>query len=291
MLGAKRFAGAAFHAAIGFVFIRDVIFIGILTALAFVVHERGVINFKHGGYGYPAGAGQAVFTVGARHRREGFPGLARLVYDCQVFAREAARVGIIRAHQVLFDLLHSAHPRKQKRDLRLVPDPLQRPVRGRPVSARARENLRDSGGRRIFGEPAAAQRFHYNHRQTFIGRGVQTFLTSLVVDIHVVVLNLTESPVVVAVQDIFEDLVGIVEGKTEVSEFALRHFPLCPVKNIQVFIVLPEAGVQGVQQIKIEVVGLEAFQLGIQKAVHIRAGGNQPGGQFGRQMNSFAVAA
>ena len=87
MLGAKRFAGAAFHAAIGFVFIRDVIFIGILTPLAFVVHERGVIKFKHGGYGYPTGAGQAVFTVGARHRREGLPGLARLVYDCQVFAR------------------------------------------------------------------------------------------------------------------------------------------------------------------------------------------------------------
>jgi len=123
--------------------------------------------------------------------------------------------------------------------------------------------LRNRCRRRVLGELPAAQRLHDYHAKPLLSGFLQAFPAGLIIYVHIIVLNLAEIPGIVTVQNLLEHLKVIMKGKAEVAEFAFGALALGPIENFQTGQVLPLLGIHRVQQIKIDVVGLQALELRI----------------------------
>ena len=94
----------------------------------------------------------------------------------------------------------------------MIPDPTQRPFCRRALDLRALQGGFDLG-RQPAGEFAPAQGFHHYHAEPLGSRVLESFPAGLAVLIEVVVLDLTELPVV-GVDYPAEILLGAVERRT-----------------------------------------------------------------------------
>jgi hypothetical protein len=103
------------------------------------------------------------------------------------------------------------------------------------------------------------------------------------------VLDLAEGPVV-RVHDLLEDIEIVVEGKTQVADAAIAEGLTGPFAHTQVAHLVPAALIQGVQQVKVNVVGLQLFELLVEQPVEILGGLDQPARQLGGQPHLFTIA-
>ena len=93
------------------------------------------------------------------------------------------------------------------------------------------------------------------------------------------------------VHDLCETLVVVVKGKAQLPDAPVGHRPLGFAQQVVLDNnVGPPALVERVDQVKVDVVGLELCELFIQKAVEVRRPLHHPGGELGRQPNLLAIS-
>ena len=187
------------------------------------------------------------------------------------------------AGQILLHLFHCAHATEHRRDLGLVPEPLQGPVGRSALHRSAVPDRLDRIGR--VDEAAAQQPFHHHDGQS-LRRGVAHALgPGLVLDVHVVVLDLAHRPAVVGVDDLLQHLSLVVEGEAQVADAAVGQRAVGPVQHAKVAHLVPSPDAQAVQQVEIDVVGLEPLELLVQQQVEVIRTCDDPAGQLGGQLD------
>jgi xylulokinase len=176
------------------------------------------------------------------------------------------------------------------RHFRLVPKPLQGPVRRGSLHGGALDHLLNGLWRA--GQLAAQERLHHDDGQTLGGGKLQSLRAGLILCVHVVVLNLAEGPAVEAIDDFWKAVVTVVEGETKMADAPVGHrrpglFQELEFQNDFV----PSLFAQGVEQIEINVVGLEPGKLLVQEAVEIGFLFYHPNRAFGGYFHAVAPAA
>jgi hypothetical protein len=141
------------------------------------------------------------------------------------------------------------------------------------------ENGPDGRGR--VGQEAASQGLHDHHRYFFGGRVPETGGPGLEILVHVVVLDLDHLPAVVLVDDPLEHVRIIVEGKTDVPDLALRLLFFQPADDVEFLDAFPAFCEEGMEEIKIEVVGLQFFELVVEEFIEVLALLHEPAGELG----------
>ena len=119
---------------------------------------------------------------------------------------------------VVFKLLLVAHAAEHNGNLRQRSNPANCPACNRAIWL----HLQKRFGALLIdgGKIAAAHRLHDHYRQVALFQLAVELLGALVLPVEIVQLNLDKVPVVV-VEDLGEDLIGVVEGEAQVLDLAL----------------------------------------------------------------------
>ena len=166
---------------------------------------------------------------------------------------------------------------------------MQRPThRGALRRGRAKEFLQPG---RVLSQLAAAQPFHHNDGDTFRGGILHAALPGLVFGVHVVVLHLGQHPFVVAVDDLFETIEFIVEGKAQRADAPVGDRLFSPFEHVPFLHPFPVFFAQGVQQIKIDMVSLQFAHLGVEEFIQFGFALHFPDRHLGDQVDFLTVAA
>ena len=233
-------------------------------------------------------AGHAVLAARAGHQRV----LDHLVGNVnqELFAFVIQRLEVQEGLQVVLQVLHVGHARQGAHHARETAHVAEGPggdgALGLPrleLVAQLRGDLRQG---------AAAQRLHdHDGNLPFVQLGVEVVGAGVasagMLPVHVVHLDLHEVPVVLLVQGhhVVEALLVAVEGETEVADaarLALLHEEVHDAAVLEAVLEIL-AVTDGVQQVVVDVVGLEDLQ---RAAVHLHAvleGGWPEHGQLGGQ--------
>jgi hypothetical protein len=115
---------------------------------------------------------------------------------------ERANARGLGAAQVFLHVRHGAHAAQDNRDFGLIPEPFERPFRWRAVNGKVLHCRPDLPGR--IGQPSAQQWLHNHHRKAFACCQFQAPRPSLILRIHVVILNLAKAPQIAAVHNLFK---------------------------------------------------------------------------------------
>src|SRR5450759_5741258 len=167
---------------------------------------------------------------------------------------------MLRVGHVFDNMRHLGHAAQHNGDLGVVPDPLECQI---GHAASAVRLLQDYCGvlRQLPGESATPQGLHNHHGQASLCGVPEPRRTRLEVYIHVIVLNLTHRPVIVAIHDLLERRKIIMERKAEMSDAAVRYSAFGPVQDTHVSKMGPEGPVQAVQEIEIDALGLQTERI------------------------------
>ena len=133
----------------------------------------------------------------------------------------------------------------------------------------------------------AAQRLHHHDPDLLLGGQRQPRGPGLVVDVHEVVLDLAELPVVGA-EDAREGARRAVEREPEVGDAPVGPGALHRLEPAQVAHGLEAVVVEGVQQVEVDAVGREALELLVEVAVPVVAGLREPHRVLGRELHPGA---
>ena len=182
------------------------------------------------------------------------------VQEDPVLFREAAHPGGVRGIEVLPDHLHGIHSGEHARHLWLIVQPAKGQRRGCPAIGVLPEQLFSGGGQQIH-QPAAPQGFHDNHRQSFAVGIPQAIHARLGAFIHIIVLNLAEIPVI-GIHELLKNIGIAMVRKTDITDFPCGHLFFDPLLHPHFPQFLPGWDIrQHVEQVIINVVGLQPFQL------------------------------
>ena len=257
MLRAGRLARAAGDAFVGAaVFGPDHFEVEILRRIR-VVQREIVPYLENAGDVHAVGTGHAIAAVRAADLRAAVVRRAHIVHQLQLFRGHDAGVHRVEDPQVLLDLLGLVAAGQHDRHLRVVAQPAEAPLdRSALHRERVIERLHVRGR---LGQPAAEKAFHDHDRDAFAAGQFQALRARLVVDVHVVVLDLAHVPVVV-VQDVLEFLVRAVEREALVADLSRLLHVVKKLRRPDLFKMLPFLPVQRVHQVEIDVVSLKLLQ-------------------------------
>ena len=124
---------------------------------------------------------------------------------------------------------HAVHAGQHNTNLRLVPEPAKPPFCRTSLRFGCRKQIL-SLFRQTVDQPAAPQRFHDNHRNAPFRCISNTFRTGLVVNIHIIILDLTKFPII-GIQKRHKILTVAVVGKSNPTNLPVFLFLIDPVKN------------------------------------------------------------
>ena len=180
------------------------------------------------------------------------------------------------------------HPREGRYDLGVVPDPSPGPLRGRPGSSAAGPDALHRL-RRPCGQEASSQRFHGYHPDPPGCGEAQAGEARLEIHVEQVELDLAKVPVV-PLDDLSEGVGGSVEGEPRV-----RNAPVAPgvvegSKATQALHGFPAFAGEGVEQVEVNGVRLEAPDLLVQEAFPVALGLDKERGALGGELDAPAVA-
>ncbi len=144
--------------------------------------------------------------------------------------------------------------------------------------------------RRRIDQAAAHQWFHHNDAQALAGGELQAAGSRLVVDIDVVVLDLAEAPQVGPFHYFFEGLIVVVEREAKMANPPVGKCAFCLIEQfVPQHDIGPRRPVERVQQVEVDVVGLELGQLLVEEAVKVGRRLHQPDRELGGQLHLVAV--
>ena len=149
----------------------------------------------------------------------------------------------------------------------MVCDPAESPFCVAVIGAELTERTRGVCGKVC--EGAAFNGFHYDKGYAEFFSEAIAFISRLQVDVHIVVLDLTEIPVAVC-KDGSENFVFIMEGETEETYFSFlfesdAFFDDIEFQNF----FFPVIAVYGMEKIKIDIVGFESEELFVENSEYI----------------------
>ena len=222
--------------------------------------EHGVVAAEGARNIHALGAGHAVSAPGTAHLVALSDFLRDLPQDLAVLRGEGADVGLGRDAAVLTHHVKGIHAGKDHRDLRLIVEPTEAPFSCRPSAPALAHDL-FCALRQHSHKLSAAQGLHDDDGNSFFRRGLQPDDPRLGVFVEIVVLDLTEIPIVI-LQD-FEKPVRIaVVGKAYVSDFSAFLFLIQPLDRPDVLQLFPHGDIrQMVHQIVIDIIGAQAGKL------------------------------
>ena len=156
-------------------------------------------------------------------------------------------------------------------------------VRSAPAEAQSLGRARDRPG-----EGAAPERLHDHDPEQAVGRVPDGLDPALVVDVHVVVLDLGEGPVV-RVHDRGEGRKVVVEREARVPDAAVGERVVEELEDAEPLQPLPARAVQAVEEVEVDDVGPEPAPLLVEVPVHVGPGLDQPARELGREPDPLAV--
>ena len=282
-------AEAATDAGAGALLLFEEDLIAEARAAEIVKEMRVVVELEVGRNPEAVGAGHTVAAVGAGDHGAGAIKLTRPGNQREVPGRESARARLVGDAQIVIDLRGRAHAAEYNRDLGLIPQPGERPLDRRTMRGMALHRGQNILGR--IGQPPAHQRLHDDHGQALGGRKLQPALARLILRVHVVVLNLAEGEQIAAVRDLLEGGVIVVEGEAEMTDAPVGESPLGPLEqSVLENRRVPALVTERVQQIEIDMAGLQLDELLVEQAIEVVRALDQPGWQLGGQADALAVA-
>ena len=107
-----------------------------------------------------------------------------------------------------------------------------------------------------------------------------TFQTCLVVYIHVVELQLAELPAVIAIENILINIQAIVEAETDMADSSVGFCLFRKGQDTGLLDMFPTLPVQRMEQIHIDMVGLQPFQFLSQNPIKVFLVFHHPNRQF-----------
>ena len=119
---------------------------------------------------------------------------------------------------------------------------------------------------------------------------LQAFGASLVFLVHVIILDLAERPVI-PVHDRLERVRFIVEGESRELDAAVGDRMVQEVHDTQLEHIVPALLPEAVDQIIIDMIGLQLHELLVQVFIHVFPALDHPGGKLGGQADFFPVSA
>ena len=255
-------------------------------ALAFGLSEHGVVAAEDAGDIDAFGTGHAVAAAGAADLLLCADLALHFLQDRKVRLRQVAGFRLGSGPAVLFDHPDRIHAGEDDRDLRLVIEPAESPLGGRPAAAAIPHGLLRALGQ-VVDQLAAAQGFHDDDRNSLLRGRPDAGHTGLRDIVQIVVLNLAEIPVII-VQDLQEILRVPVVGKADVADRAALFLLPDPVQDTHAFEFLPHGNVRHVvHEIIIHVGGAQTGQFLLKGLLQPFFAGNQELGELGRDMDLF----
>ena len=171
---------------------------------------------------------------------------------------------------------------------RLVPYPRKSPLGLRPPA----KSVAPRQGNLLRGLPAqsaSANGLHHDNSQPFVCGVLHATPAGLVVHVYIVVLDLSQGPIVVGIYNTFESFEVVVERESEVIKTPLSHLLLSPTQDAEVTHLRPILCVEAVQQVIVELVNLQPLQLFVEEPVEIFSFFDHSSGEFCSQPHSLAV--
>src|SRR5450756_272762 len=117
---------------------------------------------------------------------------------------------------------------------------------------------------------STAQRLHDDDPQSPGCCIMQSVGTGLCLFVEEVVLDLTKCPLLIGVDDLPENCVGVMEGEAQVTDATLPDAFVRPLEDPGIAQFVPTFSAEGVQQVELDMVGLHALQLFFEPPGHVR---------------------
>ena len=146
-----------------------------------------------------------------------------------------------------------------------------------------------NGRRDSAGQASTSQRLHDDDVDAARLRILKPLEARLERSIEVVVLNLAKLPAAL-VDDLLEGRQLVVEREARVPDLARHLGPPEEVERTHLPAFLPAAGAEGVEQIEVDPIGVEPFQLEVETSIEVGRILHQPDRRLGGDEGSVAVA-
>ena len=253
------------------------------------VGGAAVVGGEGAGDIHAPGAGHAVPAAGAADLHLLVDGRHHPAVDFKIRLRQAIRPGGVRRGHVLPHHLQGIHAGEHAGHLRLVPQPLERPLgRGAPT-LRMLQHMPGCGWQAA-GEPSAPQRLHDDHGQSLFRRPAQAGDPRLGVFVQVVILDLAEVPVV-DLQELAEHIGIAVIGEAHLADLPGPFLLFQPGQDAQAHQPVPGLYVrEHVHQVIVHVVRFQAAQLLGKILLHALRLLDQVVGELGGDVHLFPDA-
>ena len=137
-------------------------------------------------------------------------------------------------------------------------------------------------------QQSSLYRFHNNQRNLLLYGEFIAFQSGLLIYIFVVELELAEVPIFI-IEDFLQHFVIIMERKSEVPDASFRFQLFTVVHYTQFYHGTPFVFIQRMQQIIIDIIGLQTFALFLKKSLCILHGIYQPYRQFRCKIQAAAM--
>ena len=224
------------------------------------MHSALVVAAESGGYVYAVGAGHTIAAAGTAHFQvlvDFFPHFIDQTVFCR---RKAADSGFVGGPTIFLNHFFRIHAGEDAGHLRLIPEPLEGPLRGGTLHGICRESLFCAVGQGVY-QLAAPQRLHDDHGNAFVCGVMQSFPSRLCMLVQIIVLNLAEIPVI-SINQRFEGASISVEGKTDIADGAGLFLLSNPFLDADALQTCPHFYIKKhMHQVKIDVIRFQTFEL------------------------------
>jgi len=245
----------------------------------FVKGHGTIVNTEYIWNGYPIRAGH---TVAAARTGDGH--LFTKIgcgggIGCQLRARKLPRVDLVRNYAVFQNLLTRTHAGKDRHYLIPVQDKAQSPVGGAPLLA--------CGGKdavhRFWDlcQGASPEGLHDDNSDILCRRILNTFEPRLILRVQIIILNLAEFPVLIAIDNPLKYGERIVERKADMANPALGFSPFQRLQAPIGSDGIPAFCIECMEEVKIDMVGAELCKLFREEPIPVRLTFNKPDRAFG----------
>ena len=233
------------------------------------------------------GAGHAVSTAGAGHLHLGVDGGKHTADHGLIFGGKHANCTFGGGFDIFLQHFHGVHAGQNAGDLRLIPQPTERPL-GRRSGHGMCGKFVNGRLRQVVDQFSAPEGFHDNYGDSFGSGVLQTTAAGLGVLIHVVILDLAEIPVIDV--DQLAEIFGVaVVGEAYLTDSAGFFLFLQKFQNAHLDQLFPGCHVrQHVHQVIVDVVSLQTGQMLLKDLFHHLPGFDHVVGELGGDFDLVA---
>ena len=180
--------------------------------------------------------------------------------------------------------LQGIHAGKDDCHFRLVVEPAESPLGGAPAAAALLHDFFGVSGKHVDQFPTP-KRFHDHYRDSLCSSSLETVHTCLRNLVQVIVLNLTEIPVIII--QYFLEIVGVsMVRETDVPDGARLFFLFDPFRDSDLLQFFPHGKIgQMVHQIVVNIGGAQTGQLLVKIFVQVSSAFDHVLGQLGRDID------